>query len=49
VLLDGSPLENIANTQRISGVVRAGIYFDRAALDKMLIQAKAAAASVPAK
>jgi imidazolonepropionase-like amidohydrolase len=49
VLLDGSPLENIANTQRINGVVRAGIYFDRAALDKMLTQARAAAASAPAK
>jgi imidazolonepropionase-like amidohydrolase len=49
VLLDGSPLENIANTQRINGVVRAGIYFDRAALDRMLTQARAAAASAPAK
>jgi imidazolonepropionase-like amidohydrolase len=49
VLLDGSPLENIANTQRINGVVRAGIYFERSALDKMLTQARAAAASAPAK
>lgn len=49
VLLDGSPLENIANTQRIGAVVRAGIYFDRTALDKLLTQAKAAAASAPAR
>jgi imidazolonepropionase-like amidohydrolase len=48
VLLDGSPLENIANTQRIAAVVRGGNYLDRAALDKLLAQAKSAAASVPA-
>jgi imidazolonepropionase-like amidohydrolase len=48
VLLDGSPLENIANTQRIAAVVRDGDYLDRAALDKMLAQAKAAAAAVTA-
>jgi imidazolonepropionase-like amidohydrolase len=47
VLLDGSPLENIANTQRVAAVVRAGNYLDRAALDKMLAQAKSAAASAP--
>ena len=47
VLLEGSPLENIANTQRINAVVRAGNYFDRAALDKILSQAKSAAAAVP--
>jgi imidazolonepropionase-like amidohydrolase len=47
VLLDGSPLENIANTQRILGVVRDGNYLDRAGLDKLLAQAKSAAASVP--
>jgi imidazolonepropionase-like amidohydrolase len=45
VLLDGSPLESIANTQRIAGVVRDGNYLDRAALDKLLEQAKSAAAS----
>ena len=49
VLLDGSPLESIANTQRVNAVVRGGIYLDRAALDKLLSQAKSAAASVPAK
>jgi imidazolonepropionase-like amidohydrolase len=47
VLLEGSPLENIANTQRINAVVRAGNYLDRAALDQMLSQAKSAAAAVP--
>jgi imidazolonepropionase-like amidohydrolase len=44
VLLDGSPLENIANTQRVNAVVRAGVYLDRGELDKLLTQAKAAAA-----
>jgi len=47
LLLDGSPLENIANTQRIAAVVRDGNYLDRAALDKMLAQAKTAAAPTP--
>ncbi len=46
VLLDGSPLENIANTQRVAAVVRAGNYFDRPALDQLLARAKSAAASV---
>jgi imidazolonepropionase-like amidohydrolase len=48
VLLDASPLENIANTQRIAAVIRGGNYLDRAALDKLLAQAKSAAAA-PAK
>jgi imidazolonepropionase-like amidohydrolase len=45
VLLDGSPLENIANTQRVNAVVRAGVYLDRRELDKLLTQARAAAAA----
>jgi imidazolonepropionase-like amidohydrolase len=45
VLLDGSPLESIANTQRVNAVVRAGVYLDRGDLDKLLTQAKAAAAA----
>jgi imidazolonepropionase-like amidohydrolase len=51
VLLEASPLESIANTQRITAVVRGGKYLDRAELDKMLVGAKAAAAAVskPAK
>jgi imidazolonepropionase-like amidohydrolase len=44
VLLDGNPLENIANTTRIRGVVESGAYLDRAALDALLSQARAAAA-----
>jgi len=36
VLLDANPLEDIANTQKIRGVVLAGRYFDRPALDRML-------------
>jgi imidazolonepropionase-like amidohydrolase len=47
VLLEASPLENIANTQRIAGVVRGGKYLDRGDLDKMLAGAKTSAASVP--
>jgi imidazolonepropionase-like amidohydrolase len=37
VLLDANPLEDIANTQKIRGVVLAGRYFDRPALDRMLV------------
>jgi imidazolonepropionase-like amidohydrolase len=36
VLLDDNPLDNIHNTRRIRGVLLAGRYFDRAALDRML-------------
>ena len=43
VLLDGNPLEDIANVRRIRAVVTAGRFLDRAALDRLLIQAKAAA------
>jgi imidazolonepropionase-like amidohydrolase len=51
VLLDASPLENIANTRRIAAVIRDGKYLDRADLDKLLAAAKSAAAAVapPAK
>jgi imidazolonepropionase-like amidohydrolase len=49
VVLDGSPLENIANTERVNAVVRRGVYLDRAALDQLLSQARSAAALVPAK
>jgi imidazolonepropionase-like amidohydrolase len=50
VLLDANPLENIANTQKIRGVVLAGRYFDRPALDRMLrgVEKAAAAEPVPA-
>ena len=43
VLLDGNPLEDIANVRRIRAVVTAGRFLDRSALDRLLIQAKAAA------
>lgn len=36
VLLDANPLESIANTRRISGVMARGVWFDRAALDELL-------------
>lgn len=50
VILDANPLEDIANTQRIRGVVLAGRYFDRPALDRMLhgVEIAAAAERVPA-
>jgi imidazolonepropionase-like amidohydrolase len=40
VLLDGNPLLNIRNTQRISAVFADGRYFDRVALDSLLARAK---------
>jgi len=43
VLLDANPLEDIANARRIRAVVLAGRYLDRAALDRLLEQAAAAA------
>ncbi len=45
VLLDENPLEKISNTTSITAVIRDGAYLDRAALDLMLDQAKAAARS----
>jgi imidazolonepropionase-like amidohydrolase len=47
VLLDADPSENIFNTRKISAVIRGGAYFDRAALDKLLAQARAAAKAAP--
>lgn len=44
VLLDANPLEDIGNTRRISAVVLAGRYLDRANLDRMLKKVAAAAA-----
>ena len=49
VLLEANPLDDIANTKKISAVVREGVFLDRAALDKLLMEAKAAAKAVPAK
>ena len=44
VLLDANPLEAISNTHKIDAVVVNGRLLDRAALDALLAQAKAAAA-----
>lgn len=43
VLLDADPLENIANTRRITAVVTNGRYLPKAALQKMLSGVEAAA------
>jgi len=45
VLLDGNPLEDIANTRKIRAVVLAGRYLNRAALDRLLNGAEQAANS----
>jgi imidazolonepropionase-like amidohydrolase len=44
VLLNANPLEDIANTQKINGVIVNGRYYYRAQLDKMLTQIAATAA-----
>ncbi len=49
VLLDANPLKDIGNTRKIAAVIRGGNYLDRAALDKLLAQAKSAAAAVAAQ
>ncbi len=41
VLLSANPLEDIANTQRIAGVMIAGRWLDRLRLDRMLAEAEA--------
>src|SRR5713226_2536588 len=43
VLLSANPLEDIANTQKVAGVVSNGQYFSRADLDKMLTRVEASA------
>ncbi len=43
VILDANPLDDIANTERIHAVVQNGRVFDRAALDRLLAQARALA------
>jgi imidazolonepropionase-like amidohydrolase len=47
VLLSANPVENIANTRKVWAVVFEGRYYDRVALDAMLLGAKEAAAAVP--
>jgi imidazolonepropionase-like amidohydrolase len=46
VLLDANPLDNIANTTKISSVIYGGKVFPRAALDKMLANVEALASLV---
>ena len=43
VILSGNPLEDIANTQKITGVILNGHYFSPGDLDKMLARVQAAA------
>jgi imidazolonepropionase-like amidohydrolase len=45
VLLDANPLEDIRNTQKISGVFMQGHYFDRQALDGLLQKVETQAAA----
>jgi imidazolonepropionase-like amidohydrolase len=40
VLLDADPLADIANTRKISAVIVGGKFFDRAALDRLLEEAR---------
>jgi imidazolonepropionase-like amidohydrolase len=40
VLLDGNPLDDIANTKRISAVIQGGRVLDRQALDGLLAEAR---------
>jgi len=47
VVLDGNPLEDIRNTQRIDAVIANGHLFERKALDKMLVEGRAAAEKTP--
>ncbi len=39
VLVDGDPLEDIWNVSQLRAVVANGRYFDRAALDRLLVEA----------
>jgi imidazolonepropionase-like amidohydrolase len=43
VLLSANPVEDIANTQKIAGVILNGQYIRRADLDKILGRVEAAA------
>ncbi|MEO7273925.1 MAG: amidohydrolase family protein [Vicinamibacterales bacterium] len=47
VLLDANPLSDIANVRRIRAVVRAGRVLDRQALDGLLADVRASAATRP--
>jgi imidazolonepropionase-like amidohydrolase len=45
VLLDGNPLQDIANTKRIRAVIQGGRLLDRSTLDRLLARAKGLAAA----
>ncbi|HRK21084.1 MAG TPA: amidohydrolase family protein [Fimbriimonadaceae bacterium] len=47
VLLDANPLANIANTQKIAGVMLRGKWFEKPALAKMLDEAATEAGKLP--
>jgi len=47
VLLAASPLDDIANTKRIEGVVAHGVWYDRETLDRMLDAAAARLSKAP--
>ena len=47
VLLTANPLDDIANTQKIAGVIVDGRYFRRSDIDKMLVGVEAAARRNP--
>ena len=47
VLLDGDPLADIRNAAQIRAVIRDGRYLDRAALDRLLAEARRAASPDP--
>jgi len=40
LLLDGNPLEDVHNTQKIAAVIKGGVLFDRPALDALLEESK---------
>src|SRR5712664_730322 len=47
VLLSANPVKDIANTQKVAGVVSNGYYFSRGDLDKMLTRVEASARRQP--
>ena len=48
VLLEGNPLDDIANTRRITGVVTRGRFLDRGELDALLALAEKLSSAAPA-
>ena len=46
LLVNGNPLEDIQNTQRLEAVMMAGVYYDRTALDRLRQFAQAQASSI---